>query len=167
MKINQLNILLVLLALLFLISSCKEDSKPIGDPLSQINGIVDTWRLNNVNQVDELNDKSNNFIDVSTIMMGSDAAEITFNADKSFTLNPGTIRNFFPIDGSWAFDDDDYPSQIILTDTNGETILDMLSPVRENVDNRLEVKYIRPINDCADLEGKRGAISYEYYFERI
>ncbi len=167
MKINQLNILLALVVVLLALSSCKEDIKPIGDPLSQVNGIADTWKLYHVNQVDELNDKSDNFIDVSTIIMGATPAEITFNPDKTFTLNPGTMRNFLPVDGSWAFDDEDYPSQIILTDSNGETVLDMLSPVREKVDNRLEVKYIRPINGCADLEGKRGAVSYEYYFERI
>lgn len=164
-NIHFINILIIV-AFTLMISGCKEDIKPIGDPLSHVNGLADTWRLLSVNQVDELNDKSDNFIDVSQIIMGSVPAEFTFNADKSFSLDPGTMRNFLPTSGTWAFDDDRFPSKLTLTHSGGETILDMLSPVRELVDPRLEIKYIRPINNCADIDGKRGAVSYEYYFER-
>lgn len=165
MKNSQLTSILIISSLL-LISACKKEIKPIGEPLSHVNGIVDSWKLVSVNQVDELNDKSSNFIDVSSIIMGSVPATLTFNADKTFSLNAGTMRNFLPTTGTYAFDDDRFPSKLILTDSGGDTVLDMLSPVREIVDPMLEVKYVRPINGCADLEGKRGAVGYEYYFER-
>jgi hypothetical protein len=158
----------LLLLLGLWMSACKpDDIPPIGEPFSQIRGINGEWKLTAVSQVDELKSGSGNTLDLSELLVGADPAVVKFNSsDFSFSVTPGTSKIYFPLGGTWAFNDNDFPTVINLTVNNEVAALQMFSPVREFVDNELRVKYIRPIGPCADLDGKAGAVSYIYTFVR-
>ncbi len=154
---------------LLLFTQCKEEIKPIGEPFSQLEGINDTWQLISIEQTDELDKGDANPLDVSAIMMGSQPARITFNSsDFTYSLAPGTMRNFFPTSGSWFFDDNDYPAAVTLENTGEQFELKLQAPIRrESGEDELIIKYIRPIGNCVELEnGLTGAVAYQYTFLR-
>lgn len=159
---------LLLLCLGLCLSACQpDDIPPIGEPLSQVRGINGKWRLTNVVQVDELKTGSGNRLDVSDVLLGAQPAVIEFNSnDFKFEVTPGSSKIYFPISGTWAFDDNDFPTVINLTVHNAAYPLQMFSPVREFVDNTMRVKYIRPFCPGVSVDGKTGAVSYIYTFER-
>ncbi len=157
----------ILLALLF--TQCKEELKPIGEPFSQLEGINDTWQLTSIEQIDELDKGDNAPLDVSNIMMGTQAAIMTFNSsDFTYTLTPGTMRNFFPTNGTWFFDDNDFPAVITLENSGAQFECKLQAPIRrESGEDELVIKYIRPIGNCTVLEdGLKGAVGYQYRFMR-
>ncbi len=148
---------------------CKDESPPIGTPFSQVEGINDTWKLVSIEQTDELNKGDDEALDVTTLMGGTEAAVITFNsADFSYTLEAGTMRNFFPASGSWFFDNNDFPAKITLENGGTQIELNLQAPVRrESGEDNLIIKYVRPIDGCKQLEdGKIGAVGYRYNFLR-
>ncbi len=157
-----------LLVLAFAFNACTpEEIPPIGEPFSQVRGINGNWKLVEVIQVDELKAGSGNRLDVSEILIGAQPAMINFSSsDFKFTVTPGSSKVYFPLNGNWAFDDNDFPTVINLTVNNDVFPLQMFSPVREFVDKSLRVKYIRPFCPGVSVSGKTGAVSYIYTFER-
>jgi hypothetical protein len=167
MKIIRFSSLLVLLTLVF--AACEDDKDlQLGERSGYLAGINDTWKLVSVKQIDELNKSSNNFRDVSKVVVGSTPATATFNAsDFSFSIDKGTSKFYFPLAGKWSFDDNEFPTKITFENGGQSYVVNLGGPVRENVDNKLVLKYTRPIGACvADIGGKAGAVTYEYVFER-
>ncbi len=159
---------LLLLVLGLCMSACTPDEiPPIGEPFSQVKGINGNWQLSSVVQVDELKTGSGNRLDVSGLTVGDQPAVINFNSsDFKFNVTPGSSKIYFPLSGTWAFDDNDFPSVINLTVNNEVFALQMFSPVREFVDNTMQVKFIRPFCPGVSVPDKTGAVSYIYTFER-
>jgi|GEM_PF-921915 len=148
---------------------CKDESPPIGEPFSQVEGINDTWKLVSIEQTDELNKGDDEALDVTTLMGGAEAAVMTFNStDFTYTLESGTMRSFFPANGNWFFDDNDFPAKITLENSGTQVELDLQAPIRrESGEDNLIIKYIRPIDGCKELEGGQiGAVAYRYNFLR-
>lgn len=160
--------LMPFLALLALLPACQKDNiPPLGTPYSQVEGINDDWKLVGILQVDELTGGTLRQLDVSSLLLGGNPATATFSSgDRTFSATPNDSRIYLPSSGTWAFDDDTYPTKLILTDGNGNVSeLPLQRPARERVDQNLVVKFTRPIGDCADIE-KPGAVSYIYTFTR-
>lgn len=159
--------------LLFTISvvvySCKTDTPEIGEPFSKIEGLSDDWELIQLKHTDILSKVDENFVDLSASFIGVTPMRMSFKNDFTFSIAPGSSFNKFPMtNGTWAFDDNDFPTQVRLTG-NGETIeLQLLEPVREKVDPFFHFEWLRKYQeDCKPLEADtEGQLSYTYKFER-
>ena len=161
------NYIVLICCLLLGLYACEDskDNKEIGAPLSQLEGINDNWQLESIKQIDEL--AGDNEIDVTDILLGTTPAVITFNStDFTFSTDKGTSKIYFPESGNWTFDNNEFPTQILVPVGGENLILDMITPVRPEVDRILEFKYVRPFGDCQSFEGERGAVAYQYRFVR-
>lgn len=156
---------IVLAGIVATLAGCREEYQ-LGDPFSKIIGLGGTWRLVEVRQVDELARRVGENRDVTSLMLGGTPAEMTFDSEaRTFTTNFATSRLYVPASGSWAFDDDLYPSKIIVDSGTTEWILQ--ASVREKIDNYLIFKVYRNAA-CATLpDGKIAPNSYIYKFVRL
>lgn len=158
MKYNNLTLILFTLLVISFSSCDKNEIPPIGDPSSKVLGIQDDWTLTKVVQVDLLTPFNENSMDVSSVFIGDTPAAMNFDANN-YTINYGSSpEGLLGTGGTWAFDDNDYPTNITLT-SNGETfIVDLNRTVRET-DTTLEFELKRV---CGGIE----SISYKYIFAR-
>ena len=165
---KRFSILIMTLAAVALIAnSCKKSSPDFGTPFSKTEGIADDWELVELKQTDLLTKSDDKTVDLTQLFIGGNPAALNFTSDGSFSGEKGSSRLYFPASGSWAFDDDLYPSKLVVTSNGQEYILDLLSPVRENIDPYLHVQYVRPFEDCVPAGAETlGAIAYEYKFAR-
>jgi len=151
------NILFILLALLAL-GSCKKDRPELAPPASKIAGIQDDWTLNKVIQVDEISQRE---LDVSQVYIGLTPMQINFKisgTDTAYSVVKGTSANYFGNSGTWKFDDNLYPTKLILNHDGNDYQLPLLRTVREG-DPNLEIKY-RKI--CSG----KNVVTYKYIFKR-
>ncbi len=157
---KYINLKIIVLALFVIgFSSCDEDEiPPIGEPSSKVLGIQDEWTLTKVVQVDLLTPFNENSMDVSGVFIGNAPAAMSFDADN-YTINYGSSpEGLLGTGGTWAFDDNDYPTNITLT-SNGETyVVDLNRTVREtDLTLEFELKKV-----CEGVE----SIAYQYVFTR-
>lgn len=140
--------------------SCKKDRLELEAPSSKLEGINATWKLKEVIQVDEA-DALFPEMEVSEAFIGEDGLEITFNSsDFSYAVNAGESPNYFGTTGTWAFDDNEFPTLISITHDGKTENLNLLRTVR-TVDKTLEFRYYR---QCA--EAGKNVVSYKMVFER-
>ncbi|MFY8165561.1 MAG: DUF5004 domain-containing protein [Sediminibacterium sp.] len=169
-KINLFGIAIVLIGIS--ISACKkkyDDSKEVAPPVSSPEKIAaalnGTWKMTNALQVDEksLVKESMNIADFLTSESGQ-VPNIIFNTtDSSFTVDTtNLVLNLFELSsGKWSFDDNRYPSKIILKDLNGnpasEVIIgkNLLSPAPQ-------INFVSSVNCEAEK-----AFSYSVSFFKI
>lgn len=139
--------------------ACEDETYEFGEPFSKIEGITGEFILTKVIQADERSTNLDNTFDISEFFIGSTPAVLSFNgSDFSYTLSPGTAPNFLGgTSGSWKFDDNDFPTQILLG-SGTPVILDLDRTIR-SIDNTLEFRVSRY---CS---GKAG-VSYQYVFTR-
>ncbi len=161
-------VILILCIMTISIWSCKTDNPDFGEPFSKIEGIADDWELVQLKVTDMVTKNSNNSVDVSAFSIGGTPATLTFSTDFTFTGNAGTSKMYIPINGSWAFDNNDYPTQLILTANATSYTLDLLAPVRERVDQYLHFNFVKPYTlECVPADAETsGNIAYEYKFIR-
>ncbi len=161
---NKFAIILILTIVGIFLQCTQEEAPPIGIPYSQVKGIQDEWILNKVEMSDDVVD-TEIFIDVSNLMIGDTASSIIFN-DSSYTLTPGSSIHFIPLNGSWKFDNDEFPTQISLSDGSVQVTVDHLHPVREIIDHTLKYRYHRIAEDCAGEFSGKSIVSYIYTYSR-
>ncbi len=152
-------------AVIALTACTEDDDKPIGDPFSKSEGLTATnWIIEEVYLVDEGN-PSKPERNISNFYTSTDARlQMDFNADGTFTVIPGDGLNFFPASGTWAFDDDFAPRQIILTDTEGvETVAPLGGSTRIS-DSQLKLNFAK--RSCDSDEGLKAALGYRLVFNR-
>ncbi len=110
-------------ALSILFFACQPDEiPPIGDKTDYKPMLSGTWELTKFEQVDA-DAESKSFPDFATkkdltnVFPGHSYTDfaITFNADGTFTANPGSSYVQMLSSGSWALNDAQYPSAITLT----------------------------------------------------
>lgn len=144
----------------FTLNSCKKERLELEPPSSKLEGINATWKLIEVIQVDEA-DALFPEMEVSEAFIGEDGLEITFNSnDFSYSVRAGESPNYFGTSGTWAFDDNEFPTLISISHDGKTENLNLLRTVR-TVDKTLEFRYYR---QCADA-GKN-VVSYKMVFER-
>lgn len=162
MKYGKLTSLLLLLMVAFALTGCKEDDNlTVGEPYKALDGINYTWVIDEVRQIDNLNTTADNWMDVTSFFAGANPLKITFNsADYTFSITPGDGPNYLGTSGMWQFDDAEYPTSITLEEGGVFSLLTLNAPVRDKVDQYLDVTFDR--DNC----GGETAVSYNYRFIR-
>lgn len=138
--------------------ACKRDRAELAAPLSKIAGIQDDWTLYKVVQYDEITQKE---LEVTTVYLGNDPMKINFSitgTDTIYSVIPGTSKNYFGTTGKWHFDNNDYPTKLIINNAGNDSYMPLLRTIREG-DPSLEFKYTKV---CSG----RNVVSYKYFFKR-
>lgn len=152
-------ILTLVLAVLVGLSGCKKEEYVLEPPASKLEGINATFSLARVIQVDQLTFEVDNSLDVSSVFIGQTPARITFDSDAgTFNYQTGSTIDFIGASGTWAFDDNDYPTKITMNngaDTYDVTLIRTIRP-QDNLEFQLD-------RSC----GGQLIFSYQYIFERI
>jgi hypothetical protein len=131
MKIN-FKTLIVFLASAFVWVSCEKpydydkEITPKYSPEKMASAINGKWELTKALHIDEKSITKES-IDITDFYAqdGASLPNITFATNPQiFTVDTaGVVFNYFNgTSGTWAFDDDRYPSQISLTDNSGSTL---------------------------------------------
>lgn len=144
--------------MLLALQACKTEDFVLGPPPSKVEGISDTWVIETAAMVDELS-PTKKAINLNQFYL-ENPMEITFNADpKTYEVKLGSGKNFLGTNGTWSFDDPDFPEKVILVDNNNEThTLSLQSPTRP-VDKKFRFKY----TILCDTDP---AVSYSFQFAR-
>lgn len=153
--------LLFSLALVLLVLGCKPERATLGPPSSKLEGINDSFVLEKVIQVD-MADALAPELDITDAYLGANPMVITFNStDFTWNITENDSPNFMGASGSWAFDDNEYPTLINLTDgSSGITqVLPLDATIRET-DNLLKFTFSK---GC----GSDITVGYKYEFRRM
>lgn len=159
MKFKSIPYLLAFTALALVMSACKPEKLVLDPAPSKLEGINGTFTLVKVVQVDEnAAPGTTDELDVTAAYLGTTAPSITFNSSAlTFTYNAGTSPDFIGASGTWAFDDVDFPTKVVMN--NGTQYdLGLLHTIRPQ-DEFLEVELVR---SC----GGSAALRYQYKFQR-
>lgn len=145
-------------AIVAMAASCKPTiDAEIGAPGSNLDGINAEWKMVAAQIVDNRSLNGDSISIMSYYKSADTAPEITFNsATFEYSVVDNGKRNFFSTNGTWAFDDEEYPTLITLTTAEGQEIVLNLTRTIRPQDTRLMVNYER---NC-DTEAYA-----TYYFE--
>lgn len=167
MKISKIHTKITLFAIasLLVVTSCREDrSAELGEPLSKIEGLVATpWVISEVYIVDGA-DPANASRDFSSYYAsGESLLSLNFNEDGTFQVQPGDGVNFLPEGGTWEFDNNEYPSRIIMNGGDVDLELQLEAPTRI-IEQQLKVRYDKY---ACELDGEiKPVYSYRMVFNR-
>lgn len=122
--LTPLTKLALIVAVIAMAVGCKPRIEgELGEPFDKIAGIAGMWELNRFIQRD-MNNPIKEERDHSQFYIkdGYTPLRLTFTPqDRSYNVDIETGRNYFGESGTWKFDDDVYPTFIILTTViNGE-----------------------------------------------
>lgn len=149
----------LILALALGFTACKKKEYVLDDAPSKLEGINGTFTLSKVMQVDQKTLSVDNTMDVSSVFIGATPAKVTFSSsDLTFSYDPGSSIDFIGASGTWAFDNNEYPTKVTMNSTTGTYDLNLIRTIRPS-DATLEVELDRV---C------RGEVtsSYQYIFAR-
>lgn len=154
-----------------MLAACKPTTEgEVGEPFDKIEGMSGTWELSRFIQKD-LNNPIKEERDLSQFYIKDNITplRLTFDAaDRTYSVAIETGRNYFGEGGTWAFDNDDYPSFIFLTTTidGVETELEFeLGSMVRSFDNTLLIELGRGCNlGTAD---EIPTVIYRFEFTRI
>ena len=91
--------------------------------------IAHTWQLRNIVEVDKLVNPEDT-LNVNAFMLGANPANLTINNDNTFNFTPNDSQITLDGSGTWAFDDENYPSEVVFTSTSGSVTLKLVNSVR-------------------------------------
>ena len=148
------------------INACKPESTgELGDPFDKIAGMTGTWELSSFTQQDlnspvkEIRDLSAFYIDGTVTPL-----QLTFNADRTYSIALEMGKNYFGEGGTWGFDDDLYPTYLELFSTIDtlatDTLVYNLGGMVREFDQQLAIEYRR---DC----GGTATNIYTFEFNRL
>lgn len=141
------------------LAACKPEDIVLDPPGSKLDGINGTFTLAEVIQVDPFVIGSGNSLDITGAFTSGTVPSITFNSTAlSYTFAPGDGPNYLGASGTWAFDNDDYPTLISMNDGTAQYDLKLLHTIRPQ-DEHLEVQYER---SC----GGTVSVIYQFKFAR-
>lgn len=165
MKINKLYLIACLMIAMVAIQGCKEDEAEIGVPFDKVEGLTATdWVISEVFLVDETNPAKPERNISNFYTGGSDLLEISFKQDYTFTVSPGAGLNFFPDAGTWSFDRNDAPKEIVMVSTDGVTTIAPLGGPTRISDQQLKINFVK--RSCADGSEDKAALGYRLVFNR-
>jgi hypothetical protein len=154
-----------ILAASLLLVGCKPEPKgEVGTPFDKVAGFSGTWKITSFTQQD-LNNPIKETRDLSDfyVVEGEEPIALTFNSDKTYSVQLGPGKNYFGEGGSWSFDNNDYPSFLLLYTATDTLQLSLGSVVRE-FDNDLSLRLPRT---CTDSEGNvTNTVIYSFNFAR-
>lgn len=156
-----------IIAILFIslmVFSCQMDEiPPIGERTDYISMLSGTWNLVKFEQIDaEAEAKSfPNFAtikDLTNVFPGHPYTDfsITFNSDGTFTSNSGASYMKILSSGTWAVNDTEYPSGVILT-SGSETQTVSLGSLADVIVGKVEFKEER-------VQPETGKIKIKYIY---
>lgn len=165
MKINKIYSFLCVAMLAIALVGCKDDEPEIGEPFSKSKGLTaKAWVISEVFLVDESNPAKPER-NISSFYTNEDnLLAISFNADGSFEVAPGEGLNFFPDAGTWSFDNNEAPREIILVSTNGETTVAPLGGPTRISDQQLKINFVK--RSCVGDGEDKPALGYRLVFNR-
>lgn len=165
MRIEK-KILIVLAIVSLSINACKKEYEDIGLPASKIEGVTSKWVLS----VFSVNDKAG-IIEESMDMTDyyantSNMPNITFNitgTDTTFSCDTAgvTLNLFNAVNGRWRFDDNEFPTKIMLLNDDKSLItsFNLLAPIR-SFDNALKIS-------SATYCGEKAVFTYDLTLSRV
>ena len=137
-----------------------ESTGELGDPFDKVAGMTGTWELISFTQQD-LNSPVKETRDLSAFYIDGTVTplQLTFNADRTYSIALEMGKNYFGEGGTWGFDDDLYPTYLELFSTNDTLVYNLGGMVRE-FDQQLAIEYRR---DC----GGTATNIYTFEFNRL
>ena len=137
-----------------LVYSCKPELKgELGESTDKVAAMNGNWEVSAFKQRDE-NNPIKEVRDLSEfyIVDGQTPTQLTFNSsDRSYTVVPGPGKNYFGTGGTWRFDDDFAPSEIVL-ETATDTFSLAMGTMPRDFDPTLSFELPRY---CTDALGNR------------
>jgi hypothetical protein len=149
-----------------LVSGCKpEPEGELGDPLSKIEGLKGSWEITSFKQQDPNNPvKEERDLSEFYIVDGQTPMKITFNADATYSVVPGPGKNPFGPEGTWHFDNPDFPTTLTLM-----SILDTIDITLNSITRPSDAAMTLAVeNKCTDIDGVSTLTSiHKFYFNRL
>lgn len=138
------------------IAACKPEDIVLDPAPSKLEGINGSFTLSEAIQVDPFVIGNGNSLDVTKAFTGGNAPSITFNSGAfTYTYSAGDGPDYLGAAGTWAFDNNDYPTLISMNDGVSQYDLKLLHTIRPQ-DEYLQVQYER---------GCSGTVSVIYQFK--
>ena len=145
-------------------TACNKDSDVVnlaslGDPAIALNG---TWKLQKITQTDQvLKAKDKPVLDLTEFVLNGGTQTITFDkTNKSYTVSSTARVNYLGSNGTYAFDDPQYPTSLTLTPAAGASLkLTLGAPLRPERVGPLLLKYDR-------TKRNKQSVSYNYTFTK-
>ena len=135
---------IAVLAAALITPGCKAKTGEFQEAYDHQAAISHSWKLTSVVQIDKLVNPQET-MNVDSYMLGANAAEISFNADYSYTLTLNDSKIGIGTTGSWEFDDPDYPSVVLLS-SNGKTYrMNLESSIRP-----FDTELVLGLDHCGD-----------------
>ena len=151
--------ILIILVISISVFACQpDDIPPIGDKTDYKPMLSGTWNLVKFEQTDA-DAESKDFPEYATTKDLTNVFadhpytdfSITFNSDGTFTSNQGSSYVQMLANGTWAFDDSDYPSAIVLTSgSSSQTV--SLGSLADVITGGLEFKVERKQADTGKVK---------------
>ena len=158
---TSLSAALILAIVAIAFNACKPESTgELGDPFDKFAGMAGTWELSSFTQQD-LNSPVKETRDLSAFYIDGTVTplQLTFNADRTYSVALEMGKNYFGEGGTWGFDDDLYPTYLELFSTTDTLVYNLGGMVRE-FDQQLAIEYRR---DC----GGTATNIYTFEFNRL
>ena len=158
---TSLTAVLIVAIVAMAINGCKPESTgELGDPFDKVAGMTGTWELSSFTQQD-LNSPVKETRDLSAFYIDGTVTplQLTFNADRTYSIALEMGKNYFGEGGTWGFDDDLYPTYLELFSTTDTLVYNLGGVVRE-FDQQLAIEYRR---DC----GGTATNIYTFEFNRL
>jgi hypothetical protein len=119
------------------VSSCRKEYKEIGDVPSKVDGITASWSLSGCEVVDKGGIIEETLDITPFFRTQSKMPNINFTMESgvgTYTCDTSNIafQFFGGVGGKWRFDNDNYPTKLIITPNGGteSTILALASTIR-------------------------------------
>ncbi|MBX7051863.1 MAG: DUF5004 domain-containing protein [Flavobacteriales bacterium] len=151
-----------------MMNSCKPELKgELGDPSDKLAGMQGTWQISSFVQQDPNNPiKEERDLSDFYIIPGETPYQLTFvKEDRTYTVQPGPGKNYFGTGGTWAFDNEQFPTYLYLYNSS-DTLELLLGDVVRESDNSLSIELEKNCYDAATGTSTPLAI-YKFNFNRI
>lgn len=160
MKFKNIQFFALLMLMVFAMTACKPEEIVLDPPPSKLEGINGTFVLSEVIQQDPFILGDGATLDVTAIFTTGTAPTITFDSGAfTFSYAKGDGPDYLGAAGSWAFDNDDYPTQINMNNGLSQYALKLRHTIRPQ-DEYLEVNFER---GC----GGNPTVVYQFKFARL
>ena len=146
------------------IIACRPDIKEIGEPSSHVTGIEGTWEVNRVDLVDLALDLPEE-MEITEFYLDGTSAPLTisfdYNAKTYEVIEAGAGTSFLGTNGTWAYDDPEYPTEMIVVTNASETLNLSLTKMVRASDAEMGFELKR--EKCAPGDHN---VAYKYNFTR-